>query len=200
MVEERQVRSSIVPVIFSGSGRQSGGCPAPQFRIEGQMADWTDDELDRRGAEGATAELTNAELANAISPEEISAEEMTANVAQWWKALKEALKEAVARVRDQGINAEVVEEAEGHYRVSNHSVGLCLDIMLDAPDGIVRFSYASPSAKTIAPEGGMLTLRARTGGRIQTFYSDQHLDQEQLLETVLRPVLFPALPSEETAA
>jgi hypothetical protein len=161
------------------------------------MADKTDNELDWRGAEGATAELANS--VEEVSLEEVSAEEMTANMAQWWTALKEALTEAVERVRDQGINAEVVEAAEGHYRVSNQSAGLDLDVVLDAPDGIVRFSYASPSGKTIAPEGGMLTLRARSGGRIQTFYSDQHLSQEQLLETLLRPVLFPALPSEEAA-
>jgi hypothetical protein len=150
------------------------------------MTDWLDEELERQAAEQKPSV-------------EVSGEEISRRTQQWWASLKESLQQDVERAAARGIDADLSEPEEGHIRVSNHSAGIDLDVFLDEPDGNVRFGYVAHGARAIAPEGGILTLRSRSAGRIQPFYSDQHLSREQLRETLLKPVLFPAMPTEEAA-
>ena len=150
------------------------------------MTDWLDEELERQAAEQK-------------APVELTGEEIAQRTQQWWASLKESLQQDVQRASALGLDAKLAEPEAGHIRVSNRNAGLNLDVFLDAPDGNVRFNYEAHGDRAIAPEGGILTLRTRAGGRVQPFYSDQHLSGEQLRETLLKPVLFPTMPSVEAA-
>ena len=147
---------------------------------------WIDEELDRM-----------EELRSASAPEP-SEQEIAAAVRAWWAWLGEALKRSIAQARELGaITADISEPFTSSYRVSSEA-GLAVEITLDDQIRAARFEYSASKAGAIAPEGGVITLRPRGRGRIAAFYADQQLHEQELMRTLLKPVLFPTLPSDET--
>jgi len=152
------------------------------------MMSWIDEELERR---------TELMAGGAPMPTE---QESAAAVQQWWRWLGERLKQSVQEAQERaGLIAESSEPFTNTYRVSNPEAGLALVITLDEQIRAARFDYTSSGERAIAPQGGVLTLRPRSRSRIAVYYADQHLHEDDLLKTLLKPVLFPELPSEEAA-
>lgn len=159
---------------------------------------WIDEELDRTEA---------LQLANAPPPSE---QEIAEAVRNWWRWFAEALKRNTDDARQHGLTADFTEPAPERYRVSNPEAGLAADFALDEQIRSVHFDYSSsnsnnpapeaapasgPAISTSAPEGGVLTLRPRGRNRVAAFLSDQQLYENELMRTLLKPVLFPNLPS-----
>jgi hypothetical protein len=129
-----------------------------------------------------------------------SEQECATAVLEWWKWLGEMLKRSVEEAQQRAtVISEFSEPAADTYRVSNPEAGLALNVALDEQIRAARFDYTSSGERAIAPEGGVLTLRPRVHGRIAVYYADQHLHENELMRTLLKPVLFPELPSEEAA-
>ena len=148
---------------------------------------WVDEELERM-----------EELRAASAPEP-SEQEIASAVRDWWRWLGEALKRSIGQARELGaISAEVSEPFSNAYRVANSEAGLAIVIELDEQIGAARFDYSAADQGGKAQEGGMLTLRPRGRGHIATFLADRQLHEQELMRTLLKPVLFPDLPSEET--
>ncbi|MBV8207885.1 MAG: hypothetical protein JO041_13930 [Acidobacteria bacterium] len=133
-------------------------------------------------------------------------------VRAWWQWFGEALKRNAEEARRHEISAEFSQSATGHYRLANREAGLAADFALDEQIRSVRFDYSSshpgtpapeaapasaPAIAGAAPEGGVLTLRPRGAARVAPFLSDQHLHEQELMRTLLKPVLFPDAPSTE---
>jgi hypothetical protein len=147
---------------------------------------WIEEELERV-----------EELRGASAPEP-SEQEIAAAVRDWWRWLGEALKRSIGQARELGaISADVSEPFSNTYRVSNNEAGLAVVITLDEQIRAARYDYSAASQGGKAPEGGVLTLRPRGRGRIATFLADRQLHEQELMRTLLKPVLFPDLPSEE---
>ena len=147
---------------------------------------WVDEELER------------VEELRAASAPDPSEQEIAAAVRDWWRWLGDALKRSVAQAREVGaINADLSEPFSNAYRVSNSEAGLAVVIELDEQIRAARYDYSAADQGGKAPEGGVLTLRPRGRGRIATFLADRQLHEQDLMRTLLKPVLFPELPSEE---
>jgi hypothetical protein len=159
---------------------------------------WIDEELDRE---------QEAQHASEPAPSE---QEIAEAVRNWWRWFGEALKRNCEDARQRGIPAELSEPAPERYRVKNSEAGLAADFALDEQIRSVHFDYASsnpkspapeaaptsmPAISTAPPEGGVLTLRPRGRDRVAPFLSDQHLYEQDLMRTLLKPVLFPNVPS-----
>lgn len=159
---------------------------------------WLDEELDR---------VEELQLASAPPPSESEAAEAAR---KWWQWFGEALKRNAEAAQRSGIPADFSEPAPGRYRVANTEAGLAVDLAYDDQIRSVHFDYSSskndvaapeaaptsaPAMSPAPPEGGVLTLRPRGRNRIAAFLSDQHLYEQELMRTVLKPVLFPNLPS-----
>jgi hypothetical protein len=159
---------------------------------------WIDEELDRE-----------QEVQHAAEPLP-SEQEVAASVQAWWRWFGDALKRNCEDARGRGIPADFSEPKAGRFRVSNSEPGLAADFALDEQIRSVRFDYSSSNPNTPAPEaapssapaisnappeGGVLTLRPRGRNRVAPFLSDQHLYEQDLMRTLLRPVLLPNLPS-----
>jgi hypothetical protein len=158
--------------------------PASHQHAEVRM-DWLDEELARLHHVGGTPSEPAADAAAAV--------------ARWWRHLADVLERDVERALSAGLTADFSREGEYAYRVSNAAAGLQLDVALDAASQNVIFNYRSSAATASAPEGGILRLR-HDRAAVHPYYSDQGLNDAQLSETLLKPVLFPALPSSEVAA
>jgi hypothetical protein len=144
-------------------------------------------------------ELERLEELRAASAPEPSEQEIAAAVRDWWRWLGESLKRSVGQARELGaISAEVSEPFSNAYRVANSEAGLAAVIELDEQIRAARFDYSASNQGGNAPEGGVLTLRPRGRGRIATFFADRQLHEQELMRTLLKPVLFPDLPSDET--
>ena len=148
------------------------------------MPNWIDDELER------VAEL---------HAEKPSKEQVSKSVLRWWDQLGAGLNEDVERMLRRGLNAEFLQPAPICYEVRNGEAGLVLAVELDADARTVHFDYRSESDHTAAPEGGFLSLRCGGGSRIVAYYADQEMTPDRILRTLLKPVLFPAEPTEEAA-
>jgi hypothetical protein len=148
------------------------------------MPEWVDDELER------VAEL------HAGQPAE---EQLSQNILQWWEQLGAGIREDVERVRRRDLDAEFSQPHSTCYEVRNPQAALILAVELDPGAHTVHFDYRSESEHTAAPEGGFLSLRPRGSNRIAAFYADQEMTPDRILRTLLKPVLFPAEPTEEAA-
>ena len=146
-------------------------------------------------------------------PPERSAESAAAaptapTVEDWWRELARDIQKQI-----QQASAPLDFEGEGKqvYRVSNTRAKITLEAEFDPEARNVRFDYSSqaeppreisPGAtrqpRGLAPEGGILSLRPRQDG-IAVFYSDQELGRDQVLSTLLEPVLSAEPPSEQAA-
>jgi len=126
----------------------------------------------------------------------------------WWRELARDIQQQI-----QHANVPLDFEGEGTqlYRVSNSRAKITLETEFDPEARNVRFDYSSQAEpprevtqgatrqpRGLAPEGGILSLRLRTDG-IAVFYSDQELSREQVLTTLLEPVLSPGQTSEQAA-
>ncbi len=149
------------------------------------MPDWIDDELER--------------IADARNPNPPSDEQIGAAVQRWWKQLADDINGALVRMRGQGFGGEMTTPQENRYEVRNPLDRLTLRIVLDREARTVSFEYHSEAPRVAEPLGGFLSLRPRGQSRVVAFYSDQELSQDQVLRTLLKPVLFPAMPSDEAA-
>ena len=148
------------------------------------MPNWIDDELER------VAEL---------HAEQPSEEQVSSSVIRWWDQLGAGIRADVERMRRRDLNAEFLQPASTSYEVRNGEAGLVLAVELDAEARTVHFDYRSESEHVAAPEGGFLSLRCRDGSRIVAYYADQEMTPDRILRTLLKPVLFPAEPTEEAA-
>ena len=144
---------------------------------------WIDDELER------VAEL------HAEQPDE---EQVSQAVLRWWDQLGNGIREDVERMRRRDLEAEFLVPQAYCYEVRNPQPGLVLAVELDPEARTVHFDYRSEAEQAAAPEGGFLSLRCR-GTRIVAFYADQEMTPDRVLRTLLKPVLFPAEPTEEAA-
>jgi hypothetical protein len=159
---------------------------------------WIDEELDRE-----------QEVQHASEPAPTE-QEVAEAVRQWWQWFGQALQRNAEDARQRGIPADFSDPAPGRYRVANAEAGLAADFALDDQIHSVRFDYSSsksnvpapeaaptsaPAISDAPPEGGVLTLRPRGRSRVAPFLSDQHLYEQDLMRTLLKPVLFPNLPS-----
>jgi hypothetical protein len=148
------------------------------------MPNWIDDELER------VAEL---------HAEQPSEEQVSKSVLRWWEQLGAGIREDIERMRRRDLNAEFRQPVPTCYEVRNPEAGLLLAVDLDAEAHTAHFDYRSESEQVAAPEGGFLSLRCRDGNRIVAFYADQEMTPDRILRTLLKPVLFPAEPTEEAA-
>ena len=146
------------------------------------MPNWIDDELER------VAEL---------HAEQLNDEQVSQAVLRWWEQLGNGIREDVERMRRRDLEAEFLAQAYC-YEVRNPQVGLVLSAELDPDARTVHFDYRSESEQAAAPEGGIFSLRSR-GNRVSAFYADQEMTPDRVLRTLLKPVLFPAEPTEEAA-
>ena len=146
---------------------------------------WIDEELDR---------IEELRAAEAPHPTE---QEIASAVARWWQWLGEALRRNVALAQEHGLNAALSEAGRNRYRISSSESNLAVDVVLDQQIRSVRFDYGSLNGSSTAPEGGIITLRPRGRNRIAAYISDQQLNEQDLMRTLLKPVLFPTLPSDE---
>ncbi|HZU22181.1 MAG TPA: hypothetical protein VE998_05055 [Terriglobales bacterium] len=159
---------------------------------------WIDEELDREH---------DVQHASQPAP---SDEQVLEAARAWWQWFGQALKRNADDARQRGIPADFSEPARERYRVSNSEAGLAANFALDEQIRSVRFDYSSSKANMAAPEaaptsapaisnappeGGVITLRPRGSNRVAPFLSDQHLYEHELMRTLLKPVLFPNLPS-----
>jgi len=147
--------------------------------------DWLDQELARLHKPGR------------VAPEAAARSEGV--IAAWWRRLADVLRRDIDRANAAGIGADFSREGDTTYRVRNAAAGLELETTLDRSAQNVIFNYRSTAQNASAPEGGILSLRQERGA-VRPYYSDQELNDAQLSETLLKPVLFPALPSDEVAA
>jgi hypothetical protein len=148
------------------------------------MPNWIDDELER------VAEL---------HAEQPSEQQVSQAAVRWWEQLGAGLREDVDRMRRRDLDAEFLQPQANCYEVRNPEAGLVLSVELDADARTVHFDFRSESEQTAAPEGGFFSLRARGASRIVAFYADQEMTPDRVLRTLLKPVLFPAEPTEEAA-
>ena len=148
------------------------------------MPEWIDDELER------VAEL---------HAEQPSEEQVSSSTLRWWDQLGAGIREDVERMRRRDLDGEFLQPSPTCYEVRNGEAGLVLSVELDAEARTVHFDYRSETAQTAAPEGGFLSLRCRGGNRIVAYYADQEMTPDRILRTLLKPVLFPAEPTEEAA-
>jgi hypothetical protein len=148
------------------------------------MPNWIDDELER------VAEL------HADQP---SDEQVSQAVQRWWDQLGSGIREDVERMRRRDLDAEFLAPQANCYEVRNPAGGLVLSVELDPEARTVHFDYRSESEQAAAPEGGFLSLRCRGAGHVVAFYADQEMTPDRVLRTLLKPVLFPAEPTEEAA-
>src|SRR5690242_20503569 len=148
--------------------------------------DWLDQELSRLQSAGDTG--TSASVTHSAGA-----------IATWWRRLGDVLQRYVDRANDAGVASDLTRNADNTYRVSNAAAGLALEITLDPATQKLVFNYRSTASDASAPEGGIMSLREERGA-IRPYYSDQELNDAQISETLLKPVLFPALPSDEIAA
>lgn len=159
---------------------------------------WIDEELDRE-----------QEAQHAAEPPPTD-QEIVEAVRDWWQWFGGALKHNAEAAHERGIPADFSEPAPERYRVSNSEAGLAADFALDEQIRSVRFDYSSsnskvaapevaptsaPAISTAPPEGGVLTLRPRGRSRVAPYLSDRQLFEQDLMRTLLKPVLFPNLPS-----
>ncbi len=163
------------------------------------MSEWVDEEFARQQERDGAGE----------PPLDVAT--VAAALARWWEQLGTGLRQDVERASARAVRAEFLRPAPHQYRVRNLREELALDVLLDLEARNVRFDYTSQKEgdqviepgdgrqpRGLAPEGGILSLRPRAYG-VAVFYSDQHLSAEQLRKTLLKPVLFPEMPSEEAA-
>jgi hypothetical protein len=148
------------------------------------MPEWSDDQLQR------VAEM------HAGQPAERQADSA---VEHWWDQLEAGLREEVERMSRRDLNAAFEQPSPTCYEVHNPDAALVLSVELDAEARTVHFDYRSESEHTAVPEGGFFSLRPRGNVRIAAFYADQEMTPDRLLRTLLKPVLFPAEPTEEAA-
>ena len=148
------------------------------------MPKWIDDELER------VAEL---------HAEQPSEKQVSQAVLRWWDQLGVGLREDVERLRRHDLDAEFQQPVPTCYEVRNPEAKLVLSVELDAEARTVHFDYRSESDQVAAPEGGFLSLRCRGNNRTVAFYADQEMTSDRTLRTLLKPVLFPAEPTEEAA-
>lgn len=148
------------------------------------MPEWIDDELAR------VAEL------HAEQPGE---EQVSQGVLRWWEQLGAGLREDVESLRRRDLEAEFLQPSPTSYEVRNPVAKLVLSVELDAEARTVHFDYRSESDQVAAPEGGFLSLRCRGSNRTVAYYADQEMTPDRILRTLLKPVLFPAEPTEEAA-
>ena len=146
---------------------------------------WIDEEFDR---------MEELRAADAPPPTE---QEVASAVARWWQWLGEALRRNVKTAQEHGLSAELSEPGANHYRIASPESNLAVDLVLDQQIRGARFDYASSNGSSTPPEGGIITLRPRGRNRIAAYISDQQLHEQDLMRTLLKPVLFPTLPSDE---
>jgi len=159
---------------------------------------WIDEELDRE---------QEVQHASASPPTE---QEIAEALRDWWRWFGDVLQGNCEDAREHAISASFSEPAPERYRVANGEAGLAVDFALDEQIRSVHFDYSSsnsstlvpeaaptsvPAISTAPPEGGVLTLRPRGHHRIAPYLSDQHLYEQELMRTLLKPVLFPNQPS-----
>ena|SRR5215469_2057755 len=159
---------------------------------------WIDEELDRE---------QEAQHASEPPPSE---QEIAEAVRSWWRWFGDALRGNSVEAREHAIPVSFSEPAPERYRVANSEAGLAVDFALDQQIRSVHFDYSSsnsdnpapeaaptslPAISTAPPEGGVLTLRPRGRQRVAPYLSDQHLYEQELMRTLLKPVLFPNQPS-----
>ena len=148
------------------------------------MPHWSDDQLQR------VAEMHTGQ------PGEHSVDLAVQN---WWEHLGAGLRDEVERVHRRDLEATFDQPSPTCYEVRNPEAALVLGVEIDAEAHTVHFDYRSESENTAAPEGGFFSLRPRGSTRIAAFYADQEMTPDRLLRTLLKPVLFPAEPTEEAA-
>lgn len=148
------------------------------------MPDWIDDELER------VAEL---------HAEQPSEERVSQAVLRWWEHLGAGIRDDIDRMRRRDLDAEFMDHQPHCYEVRNPKAGLVLSVELDAEARTVHFDYGSERERAAVPEGGFFSLRCQGSGRIVAFYADQEMTPDRVLRTLLKPVLFPAEPTEEAA-
>jgi hypothetical protein len=122
--------------------------------------------------------------------------DVAASVQRWWDSLKQAIQQDLEVVRQRGITADFSALDADHLRVRNGEAGISVDVVLDPEARNVKFDFTSDANRGGAPEGGIFSLRPRSSGNVQAFYSDEHVNREKVVETLLKPVLFPTIPTE----
>jgi hypothetical protein len=145
---------------------------------------WIDDEFE-------LIDDLRAEGREAPSPADVAAASR-----RWWTALRETLERDLHLAADRGIAADLAVPDEDHYRINSVESGLRVELEFDPDARTVRFEFTSDGQRAGAPEGGIFSLRPRPSGGVQAFYSDEPINRDKLSETVLKPVLFPTVPSE----
>src|SRR5262245_12113464 len=124
---------------------------------------WIEDELEFRDELRAGA---------APAPTE---QESAAAVREWWRWLGGSLKRNVEVAQERAtVMADVSAPFTDTYRVNHPDAGLAMTVVLDEQMRTATFDYTSSEQRAIAPQGGVLTLRPRAGGRIAVYYADQH--------------------------
>jgi hypothetical protein len=128
--------------------------------------------------------------------EEPSPVDVAAAVHRWWRGLRETLERDLKAAAQRGVAGDLSAPDDDHYRIHSAESGITVDLELDPDARTVRFDFTSGGSRGGAPEGGIFSLRPRPSGNVHAFYADQQISRDKVSETVLKPVLFPTVPTE----
>ena len=157
------------------------------------------------------AAMTDASRPNDAQLPATSPASVPANVEDWWSRAGQVVRRQLDHVQASGVSAVFEGEGSRTYRVTNPKSKLSLTALFDPDARNVRFEYASEAEppkevgvvatrqpRGLAPEGGILSLRARPQG-IEAFSSDQELSLDDAVRTLLQPVLVPQESVDQAA-
>ena len=143
---------------------------------------WIEEELERRG-KGKLEALND-------TARELHFQKVAAAL---WNRLATDLRADVEEFSRIGGPTEFSQPSELGVRVQRAS--LALTITADLAGHAVHYDYHSEQEGTVAPEGGIFSLRLSRYGRADIYSADERLTEEEARRMLLEPVLFPEEPS-----